>query len=457
MLTRIEIDGFKSFEDFALDLSPFTVVLGPNAAGKSNLFDAIQLLSKLAVLDLRSAAREMRGEAYELFRQNAPEHRVDSMRFAVEVLLQPRVRDPWGKEVALTHTRVRYELEVTRVKNERGIERLLVTHEAMLPITGFKRDRWRPFGGQYSTAFRDAFVRYPRRTPWLSSEVSDQEASFKIHQDGSQGRTRPGHAAESTVLSSMTTADFPHLYALREELRSWRLLQLDPAGLRRPSPLDSDEALVPDGSNLAAVLHRILAETREESRPHGMLADIAAELATVIPGVLDVDVELNEAAREYRAWLRLRDGFEFPTAVVSDGTLRVLALLTLLYDPEHRGVVCFEEPENGIHPARLGTLLHRLRELVTDPTAEDVDSEQPLTQLLMNSHSPVVLAALRQENLEGALFFADAVAVAEPTQRTVRRKTRIRPVVPQAESFERQDQVSDFEVRRYLEAVNQGA
>ena len=55
MLTRIEISGFKSYVDLALDLPPFMVVLGPNASGKSNLFDAIRLLSRVADLDLRSA------------------------------------------------------------------------------------------------------------------------------------------------------------------------------------------------------------------------------------------------------------------------------------------------------------------------------------------------------------------------------------------------------------------
>lgn len=48
MLTRIEIDGFKSFENFSVDLNPFTAIVGPNGSGKSNLFDAIRLLSRLA-------------------------------------------------------------------------------------------------------------------------------------------------------------------------------------------------------------------------------------------------------------------------------------------------------------------------------------------------------------------------------------------------------------------------
>ena len=57
MLTRLEIDGFKTFENLAIDFLPFTVVLGSNAAGKSNLFDAIRLLSLLATRDVVRPSR----------------------------------------------------------------------------------------------------------------------------------------------------------------------------------------------------------------------------------------------------------------------------------------------------------------------------------------------------------------------------------------------------------------
>ncbi len=56
MLTRIEIDGFKSFQDFSMDFGSFTVILGQNASGKSNLFDAIRLLSRLAAENSVAAA-----------------------------------------------------------------------------------------------------------------------------------------------------------------------------------------------------------------------------------------------------------------------------------------------------------------------------------------------------------------------------------------------------------------
>ncbi|MGZ8371488.1 MAG: AAA family ATPase, partial [Rhodoplanes sp.] len=69
MLIRIEIDGFKSFKDLKLDLQPFTVVAGPNASGKSNLFDALRFLSQLASSDLSDAVRRIRGDPSDLFRK----------------------------------------------------------------------------------------------------------------------------------------------------------------------------------------------------------------------------------------------------------------------------------------------------------------------------------------------------------------------------------------------------
>jgi hypothetical protein len=82
--------------------------------------------------------------------------------------------------------------------------------------------------------------------------------------------------------------------------------------------------------------------------------------------------------------------------VASDGTLRVLALLTALYDPRYRGVLCFEEPENGVHPAQLRRLVRFLKDLVTDPAAEEPDG--PLSQVLLNSHSPLVLEAVNSSD-----------------------------------------------------------
>jgi predicted ATPase len=452
MLTRIEIDGFKTFEDFGLDLGPFVVILGPNASGKSNLFDAIRLLSHLAGTDLRTAVKTLRGEPQELFRKKADGSSVTRMAFAVELLLAPEVQDPWGDTVKISHSRVRYEVEIERRKDDRGIERLVVAKEEAKPILA-QSDKWQPKKQELSAQFRQLFMKYGRRTPWLTTGESDGKRSFKINQDGRKGRTRPAEAAEATVLSSITSAEFPHLYALREEMRSWRFLQLDPNALRRPSPTTAALELEPDGANLATVLARIQAETATQTRPKGDLADIAADLTSLIPGVVGVSIEEDEKNREYRIDIDMRDGHPFSSRVVSDGTLRVLALLTLLHDPKHRGLVCFEEPENGVHPFRLKAMIERLRELVTDPTSEEVDEQEPLSQMLLNSHSPVVLSCLEKDEA----MFADMVSVVNPEVDKISRKTRIRPVKLQGELLpkENREYVGRVEVERYLHSADQ--
>ena len=124
-------------------------------------------------------------------------------------------------------------------------------------------------------------------------------------------------------------------------------------------PATATDVLAADGSNLAAVLAQLKAETATKDRPGGVLSDIVAELNSLIPGITALDADLHEASREYRIQLTMRDGLPFSSRVISDGTLRVLALLTLLHDPRHRGLICFEEPENGVHPARIKQLTQR--------------------------------------------------------------------------------------------------
>ena len=423
MLTRIELDGFKSFENFGMDVGPLTVILGPNASGKSNLFDAIRLLSRLADTDLRTAVSDLRGEPHELFRRHSDGALGETMFFAVEVLLAPEVRDQWGATVRLKHTRVRYEVRIERRRDTRGIERLVTKWEEAAPILA-SADRWRPSGKKPAPQFKRTFMRYSRRTPWLSTVDSQGVTSFEIRQDLRAGRQRPADAAEATVLSSITSAEFPHLYALREELRSWRFLQLNPTALRQPSPAIGPEELAADGKNLARVLARIEAETRDERRSSGALADITADLTDLIPDVVDLRVVEDQRSQEYRVDLSMRDRQPFSSRVVSDGTLRVLALLTLMHDPRHRGLVCFEEPENGVHPFRLKSLIARLRDLVTDPASDEVDRDDPLAQLLVNSHSPVLLAALKDYEMN----FSDVRSSVDPSTESVSRKTSIVPI-----------------------------
>lgn len=452
MLTRIEIDGFKTFRDFSVDLLPFQVILGPNAAGKSNLFDALHLLSRLAEADLQTAFQDLRGEPAEMFTIASHSGPVNEMSFAVEVLIDPVVRDPWGVPVRPKHTRIRYELKLAR-RTARGVERLYVTDEAASPIM-VRDDRWTKKAPSLSKPFRNKYVKRvrSRATPWLATNLEHDPPSFEIYQDGRAGRKRPADAAESTNLSGFTSAEFPHLFALREELRSWRFLQLNPEGLRRPNAKLTSNRLTHDGSNLAAVLARIENVTKCADRPNGIIADISATLSHLVPGVRSLQVVEDEKRNEYRIDIIMRDGNTFPSRVLSDGTLRILALVALMHDPEERGLICFEEPENGVHPFRLGQMIDTLRSLSTSLEDDETTPDEPLKQVLLNSHSPVVLKNLR----ESQILFADVVTRVDPSGESGSVGcTRLRRVQRQGRFLDEatEETVTMDYVTRYLETA----
>ncbi len=422
MLTRLEIDGFKTFADFAVDIPPFLAVIGPNASGKSNFFDAVQFLRRLTEFNLTVAAREARGELTELFRRRGDGSAVEKINLAVEVLLNPEVKDSWGTEVTLTQTRIRYELCLERRTDREGNVRLYVARENAAPIRR-SSDHWvkrfAPSAGFLTTHVKDG----KRSSPFLETVDEDGRRAFRTRQDGVQGRARPAEAAEATVLSSMNSAEFKHLYALREEILSWRFLQLDPMSLRLPGERYGEDRLEPSGSNLARVLHRIRVETADQDSPAGSLADISADLGTIIEGVRAVRVLENEQTGKWEIRLLTADEGEYSASVASDGTLRVLALLAALYDPNFRGLVCFEEPENGVHPLRLTSLMKYLRELVTDVRAT---VPEPLTQMIVNSHSPVVLSAVGDQEA----VVLDSEVLIEPVEkgRVKSRVSRVRRI-----------------------------
>ena len=86
---------------------------------------------------------------------------------------------------------------------------------------------------------------------------------------------------------------------------------------------------------------------------------------------------------EYSFSLRLRDSQSFSSRVISDGTLRLLALVTILNDPRHGGVLCWEEPENGVHEARIPELMQLIRNAAG---AADSQRTPSYFQILLNTH-----------------------------------------------------------------------
>lgn len=442
MITRIEIDGFKTFENFVLDFRPFSAVVGPNASGKSNLFDALRFLSLLARGDIRSAMQELRGEPEELFRRT-PSSTASSMAFAVEVLLDAHGVDTFGSFYTVKDRRLRYELCLTIRRGARGNPQgIYVTHEQCVAI---------PRKNDTATFIsKDMLGSSNRRTPFLTMDKGEgKRSAIEIRQDGpthtgssKRGRpiTIPAAEASRTALSTISTAEFPHLYALGHLLGSMRFLEINPAAARRPSDKFESKYLLPDASNLAAVLAYLRDGSSTDVRPDGVLNDISADLASLIPSVRRVEV--FDEVKDYSFEVKTSDGLSFSSRVISDGTLRLLALLSILNDPDRAGVLCFEEPENGVHEGRIDALIALLR----DATELSNESQRPLFQVLVNTHSPAVLNALQDDEIVAA----DMVGVLDPTTRQKQTKTRMRTGVQTGLELDPARHLTRAEVDRIL-------
>lgn len=436
MLTRVEIDGFKTFEQFSLDLQPFMAIVGPNASGKSNLFDALRFLSLLAQKDLRGAMQDLRGEPEELFRVTAAGSS-QTMRFAVEVLLPAHGVDAFGTAYDTPSRRLRYELKLGIGSGSvSGGRRIQILEETCEPIARKDDKAGFDLPGSVRHRVRSAFI-----------QLNPSRDGLLVRQDGpgksGQPRQLSLQNASQTVLSTITTAEFPHLHALRELLSSINFLAINPAAARSANDRFEDRRLKPDASNLASVLAHLKAETKDENQPEGVLADITTDLSWLIPSVRSLMIEDDESQRKYAFGLGFAGDVTFSSRVISDGTLRLLALLTVLHDPERRGTLCFEEPENGIHEGRVPDLVRLLREA----SGVEMEPDGRTFQVIVNSHSPVVLAALQDREV----VVSDSVVDIDPGRATRSSRTRMRRGVrSQGALLDAEHHLTRFEVERLL-------
>lgn len=464
MITRIEIDGFKTFNNFIMEFSPFTVIAGTNASGKSNLFDALKLLSNLMNMDVRDAFSdpELRGEVQELFTQFSTAYTSEQIHFAVEMLVDKTITDNWGEEARLKYTRLRYELLIKRTKNDKNFEDLVITEEFLKPVK-ISEDNWIKNYIPKSLINNWRPSTTGRAVPYISTENKNQKTVFRVHQDNTSrdskraGRPRDyiGEFAKQTILSTISNVEFPHAFAAKKEIQNWRFLQLNPEDLRKPSSRMAPDMITPSGANLAAALYRIKKE--DES----LLKDVSRELNNLLPNFIKVDVAEEISENKYVIKLLTEDDHEFTSRVLSEGTLRLLVLCILKYDEKHRGIICFEEPENGVHPFRLDLMISLLKDLSTD--FSDIDeSEFPIRQVIVNTHSSAfvgkIFKNLSDSNIASVWFSNMVTSFYKFNGDKFKYKsTRLIPVTGNSiqSSFDfieqSEKQLTNLEVKKYLE------
>ena len=396
MLTRLKVSGFKNLLDIDVRFGPFTCIAGPNGVGKSNLFDAIQFLSLLADRPLTQAAFAVRGDESRptdlrsLFYHSGDQHHSE-IKFYAEMIIPAEGIDDLGQKAQASITFLKYELILRLRKNnlDNSPGPLELIKEDLRHINlGNARENIR---FPHSPKWRKSAVTGRRTAPFISTETqADGQAVIKLHQEGNSGRpiSRLAMTLPRTVLSAANAAESPTVLLAKSEMISWRMLQLEPSALRKPDEFTAPTKMEMNGLHLAAALnHLAKTQFKEEAQAYGQ---ITSRLAELIDDIHSIWIDRDSKRELLTLFVKEHDGTAHPARSLSDGTLRFLALAIIALDPKAQGLICLEEPENGIHPVRIEAMLRLLQDIATD-TEEPIGEDNPLRQVIINTHSPAVV------------------------------------------------------------------
>lgn len=366
MLISIELKNFKSYERASLPLSAMTFLIGANASGKSNVLEAIRLLNWLAkgsrlddiTRSIQSGDAVVRGQANDLLRDPLASFSLG------------------GRFEGMPQSWDHFEISIGLVADQ-----LVVTAESVVKqgeaVPLYQIDG---LPNSHTDEVRVAYNNFKRGKNKPHIPCSNRQAIF--YQLETPGRFESGHQESQRVIPAVTKA-------IRETLRNVVFLDPRPA-LMRDYAYVKDDLIKEDGSNLSAVLYQI-SQTSEQK----------AKLLTFIKSLPEQDITDIEFIKTDRndVMVRLVESFgqksrKVDAPLLSDGTLRVLAIGAALLTAPAGALVVIEEIDNGVHPSRAETLVKQLQAIA---------AEREL-RVLLTSHNPALMDALP----DGAL--ADVVA-----------------------------------------------
>ncbi len=339
-IEQLRVRNYRVLRDVTFrNVTPLTVLCGANGSGKSTVFDVFAFLHQSFTQGLRQAWDDR--------------NRISSIRSKgqggpVSFELKYRAPDHEGRERLVT-----YLLEVDQEKTAPVVRREVLTWSTA------------PGSGR----------------PKIILKFENGRGTYFDEQDAVEAQEVLATPDLIAVSALGQFATHPRVKALRDFIQGWYLSYVS-AGSTRSTPNSGPEPrLSQSGDNLANVIQYL-----EEEHPQ-RLTQIFQVLARRVPQLESV---LPRRLDDGRLLLRLKDRpFDEPVLArfASDGTLKLLAYLTVLYDPKPFEVIGIEEPENQLHPKLLPVL------------AEEVREVSGSSQVLVTTHSPDFLNSVRANEL----------------------------------------------------------
>ena len=347
MLKNLTVRGFKSLKDVTVEFPRMAVLFGPNAAGKSNLLDAIQALSRIGTQRTLADALSdpIRGYPSEAF--SFPSGGL------AELLTGPSAR--FSIEADLTREKDIYRYRVD-VEISPGSGTLAVADEYL------------------SALGKDG-------SPKGAAAIEQVEGKLRVRRKGESGKPRNEPLRQNYAMLSdprLGTPLYRSIERARSELSGWRTYYLDPrVAMRAAQPPSDVRDIGVLGGNIAPYLYKLRAE-----HPKHFEAAVRT-LRAIVPSVEDLSVDLDKRRGTLDILVR-QAGVDYSSRIVSEGTLRVLALCAIAVNPQGGSLLAFEEPENGVHPRRLELIAQLLLSLALEQNR----------QVIVTTHSPLFCDAI---------------------------------------------------------------
>ena len=336
----LKVQNYRALHNLELkNLTPLTVFLGPNGSGKSTIFDVFAFLSECFTESLRKAW-DRRGRFRELRTRDSEGC----------IIIELKYRETSASPLITYH--------------------LAIDEENNRPFIAEEWLHWRR--GQSGKPFR--FLDFKKGEGQVISGESPGEERERITEQ----------LASSELLAVNTLGQFtkhPRVSALRRFITGWYLSYLTADHTRSLPEAGAQERLSATGDNLPNVIQYL-----KEQHPQ-RLEEILKTLSVRIPRLEKVEASIMQ---DGRLLLEIKDApFSHPILAkfASDGTLKLLAYLIVLFDPNPPQLVGIEEPENHLHPRLL------------PPLGEECRSASANTQLMVTTHSPFFVDSLKPEEL----------------------------------------------------------
>jgi predicted ATPase len=380
MITLIEAKNFRCLHYIRQSLGPFHVLVGPNASGKTTFLDVVAFLGALVSDGLEAAIEERTQNFQDLLWGRTG----SKFELAIEAAIPDEKRDILRDK---GYDTVRYEIALGIDTDTK--ENVILTEKVLLKrsSSGVKQPlQPSVFPMSYVPPPTITTAQRAHGTQTVINKVVGGNDNFysEVYQGKGKGwapsfKLGPHKSALGNLPED--ESKFPVATWLKRLLTDGiRQFVLNSILIRKASPPGQVRGFKPDGSNLPWVIDNLKKQYPENFQKW------IKHLKTALPDLNDIDtIEFPDTRQRY-LHIRYSGGLKVPSWMVSDGTLRLLALTLPAYLQGFTGIYLIEEPENGIHPRAIETMFQSLSSVYD-------------AQVLVATHSPIILGMAKVEEI----------------------------------------------------------